>query len=146
MGMPAPPAVETRRRRWVYPAVVTVLVVGAITALVYAFQSSQDETEERVRPAAIVRVFPVEDAFSLRQDAIGFELACGYDGVLLVDGGEVPLDQLQRQPGINRFSWTPGVGDAPPLAAGPHTATAVYWRATEGRDESRRYTWRFTAS
>lgn len=129
-----------------YPVVVTVLVAGALTALVIAFQSSQDETDERVRPAAIVRVFPVEDAIALRQDTIGFELGFGFEGVLLVDGQEIPLDQLQRQQGINRFSWTPGVGDNDPISAGPHSATAIFWRTSESRDTAERYSWRFTAT
>ena len=133
-------------KRWAYPAVVTVIVAGAIAALVVAFQSSRDETDERTRPAAIVRVFPSENAISLRQDTIGFELGFGFDGVLLVDGTEVPLDQLQRQPGINRVSWTPGVGDANPISPGSHSATAVFWRTSEDQASAERYTWRFTAT
>lgn len=133
-------------RRWVYPVVVTVLVTAALTAVVIAFQSARDETEERTRPAAIVRVFPTEDAISLRQDSIGFELGFGFEGILLVDGREIPLDQLQRQEGINRFSWTPGVEGNDRLSAGPHSATAVFWRTSESQDTAERYSWRFTAT
>ena len=149
----------TRRR------VVSSLALSIAAALlVVGLQESQDGGVElrRSRPAAVLRVFPSEEAASLRQEPIGAQLADDFTGELEVDGRPIPLDQLERpEPistdnapaarglaGLNQVSFTPGRGkDIEMLAPGSHTARLLFWRKVgETKANSVPYVWTFTAS
>ena len=139
----APAPLLTPRR-----VVITLLLVVAAGALVVGFQSHREESSGiEVRDGALTRVFPTPGALNVRQDALGYELAFGWSGVLKVDRVEIPEDQIDHIAGINRVSFTPGAAkEIEALPAGRHCATAVYWRDSDGRDLSRSYTWCFTAA
>lgn len=125
--------------------VLSLLLAVAAGSLVYAFVSSNDE-EVAELPTGIVRVFPDDGEVALRQDAIGMDLAFGYEGALQLDRTELPADQVAHIEGINRYSYTPGQGtETGALAEGRHCATAVYWHQSETRDDARTFTWCFTA-
>lgn len=150
----------TRRR------VVSSLALAAAAAmLVIGLQESQDGgVQLRLsRPAPVLRVFPSEDAASLRQEPIGAQLADDFTGELEVDGRLIPLDQLKRPAeaaagdnapaerglaGLNQISFTPGPGqDIVSLEPGRHTARLLFWRRIgETSEQAAPYSWGFTAS
>ena len=129
-------------------AVITLLLAVSVGALVLGFQSHQEESDTvEVRDAAVSRVFPRPGDINVRQDAVGYELAFGYTGVLQIDRVEIPEDQIDRIAGINRVSFTPGAAkELESLTAGRHCATAVFWRDSESRERNRTYTWCFNAA
>ncbi|MEJ7764281.1 MAG: hypothetical protein WKF86_02185, partial [Acidimicrobiales bacterium] len=164
---PGPPARRRERLRGLITRrrVVSSLALSiAAGLLVVGFQESQDGGVElrRTRPPAVLRVFPSEDAASLRQEPIGAQLADDYTGELEVDGKAIPLDQLERPmpaagenapaarglTGLNQVSFTPGPGkDIVSLAPGKHTARLLFWRKIgETRAQAAPYIWSFTAS
>ena len=145
--------------------VVSSLALAVATALlVVGFQESQDGGVDlsQSRPAAVLRVFPGEAASSLRQEAIGAQLADEFTGEIEVDGRAIPLDQTERPviasgqnapaarglTGLNQVSFTPGPGkDIVSLSPGTHTARILFWRKVGGtREQADAYSWTFTAS
>lgn len=166
-----PPGRRSRRRDRLHGLVTRRRVVSSLalavaaTLLVIGLQESQDGgVELRLsRPAAVLRVFPSEDAASLRQEPIGAQLADDFTGELEIDGRPIPLDQLERPEvavagdnapaarglsGLNQVSFTPGPGkDIVTLAPGSHTARLLFWRKIgETSAQAAPYSWGFTAS
>lgn len=143
----APSGRENRGVRILRRLVTPVLIVVSLAGIAYAFTTSEDQTPATVRDAAVVRVFPTEGALHVRQDAVGVELAFGYTGVLQIDRTEIPEDQIDHVEGINRLSYTPAPDkEITALSPGRHCATALYWRQQDTREQSRMYTWCFTAA
>lgn len=128
------------------PFATIALVALALAGIVVAFTSSRDEKVPTIRDVAVARVFPNEGDIHVRQDAIGIDLAADYTGILRLDRVEIPEDQLQHFDALNRIQWTPGLGDNAALDPGRHCATATYWLKTETAQQSRSYTWCFTAA
>lgn len=111
---------------WVVRAVTGLALVVAAALLYFAFDAGAPP-EPPVRRGAVLRVFPEPGAVALRQDAIGVELAFGYNGSLTIDRRPIPDDQLDVVEGINRVSFTPGDGkDIEQLDEGRHCAEITY--------------------
>ena len=121
----------------------------------FAFNRGVTETPE-VRQGAVQQVFPEPGTVALRQDAIGVQLAFGYDASLRIDRRAIPDDQLDHIAGINRISFTPGPGkEIEELSEGRHCAEVTYSptpalsgaeTATTTAAENRPYTWCFIAA
>lgn len=134
-------------KTWLRPLVVCLLL-GFSAFLLYVAVDSQAEEEVPIRRAGLTRVFPQPGSVALRQDAFGAELGFGYEGRLEVDRRVIPDDQLDKIPGINRISFTPGSGkEIESLDEGRHCVSLIYWRASEGEEKAGQpFTWCFTAS
>ena len=132
-------------RRLVLSLIVSVALVGMVWGL-----SKARDTED-VKPlftdGAVDAVVPKPGDFDVRQARIGIDLAPGYTGVLVVDGREIPEDQLERVAALNQIFYRPGPGtETGALSAGRHTVTAVFWPLDRTRAEAARtYDWAFTA-
>ena len=64
------------------------------------------------RPDVVERLIPPNGARELRQSELGIDLAPGYEGTLVVNGIEIPDDQLRHVPAQNQVFFTPGEGKA----------------------------------
>lgn len=124
-----------------------VAVIVAFLALFLAFDRGREEEPPVVR-GPVLRVFPEPGTVALRQDAIGVDLAFGYDAVIAIDSRTIPADQLDRVSGINRVSFTPGDGkEIEVLDEGRHCASVRYYSAgDQPEDASQPYSWCFTAA
>ena len=130
---------HTVRRR----IVMTLIAAAAVAGFVFVFTAPKDE--ERQRPAAIESVFPDAGSRNLRQVAIVADLAPGYTGFLLLDGVEVPRDDLQIVDPLNTVTLAPQPGsDYEQLGPGPHCATIVYRRIGTPESQSSSYRWCFS--
>lgn len=138
--VPPRPRVFTLRR-----LVISFLLASSVVGIVYAFISSEDQQAPKVLKSAVLRVYPPEGAFQLRQEIIGVQLDQPYTGVLLIDGVEIPLDQLRYVDGTNEITYTPGEGtETGLLEPGTHRATVVFWPKRESRETAPdRYSWTF---
>lgn len=126
--------------------VLSFLLALAVVLLVVSFTSSR-EAPTVVATGGVEGVSPQPGEFALRQDRIRADLTDGMTGVLVIDGVEIPEDQLQRTPELGLVSYAPAPGnEIEELAPGEHQATVLFWDPQIGREAgSRSYTWRFQA-
>ena len=100
-------------------------------------------------PADVTEITPAPDQLSGLVDTVSATLRSGYTGVLVVDGVEIPEDQLERIPGLNQISFRPGPGrEISRFRAGDNTVVVKYW---EGLLKDRpanpfSYSWTFKAA
>jgi hypothetical protein len=131
-----------------YRVGVSVLLAAAAAALYIGFVSSVDHKTESasVKPALVNAVQPEPDSSAvLRQTRIFARLQPGYTGALIVDGIEIPDDQVDHLEGVNTLGYTPGPGtETGALKPGPRCATVVYWpvgRTRASSSDSYRWCW-----
>jgi hypothetical protein len=141
----------------------SLLIAGALALIIYGFASAEtgDQAVEISDPA-VERVIPAPGALVLRQSQVGADLAAGYRGVLIIDGNELPTDDIQPagatsnagpitgaqfDPALNTVLYLPRPGAVlPEFAPGEHHITVVYWRMDETRDQARQFDWTFKVS
>jgi hypothetical protein len=127
--------------------VVTItLVVAAFGLIFYAGTLGSGPAEVRSTDDAVERVIPADGSpVAVRQAEIGIDLAPGWTGVLIIDGTEIPEDQLRRVEAENQVFFQPGAGKVfEALPEGSHVVTAEFWRtASETRADARSLTWQF---
>jgi hypothetical protein len=116
---------------------VVVLAV-AVTLLAIAVRSLSDGGDDPVLrggDAAIVEnLIPRRDAQVPQQSNVGIDLVTGWAGTLVIDGVEIPGDELQVTPEIGLIEYTPGDGKAvEALDAGQNCVSAVIWKVSDGR-------------
>jgi hypothetical protein len=88
--------------------------------------------------------FPTPDSEALQQVQVGIDLGNRFTGVLVVDGIEVPEEQLVRQAALNQVFFSPGEGQVvEEWEPGRNCVRAIVWPIIEGRDESRTVDWCF---
>ncbi len=123
---------------------MALIVAAAVGGLVFAF-TAPDPKNDEPKPEAIEMVFPQPGDRDLRQTTIVADLAPGYTGYLLMDGVEVPQDDIQFVDAINTVTLKPTeVSDYRTLSSGTHCVTVVYRRIGEPRDQSISYRWCFS--
>jgi hypothetical protein len=127
-----------------YRMACTAALAVAFLLAVYGFQSSKDQRKTSCGGGAIVTLIPCPGDSDLRQGLIGIDLVSGYSGVLMVDGVEIPQDQL-RTGGSNQVYFQPGPGtETGALAPGRHGATVLYWSLTSDRQHAQSFSWAFS--
>jgi hypothetical protein len=146
------PARAQREKLIEHPARVaivisTLAVVIALGALAL-HRSDTDTREERIFPTAVETVTPRPGELIRQQDTITADLRDGLTGVLLIDGAEVPLDQLDIVKPLSQISFRPGPDkDLQRFDPGEHTATVLYWVGTQANRPAKvgSYSWQFRA-
>jgi len=122
---------------------MSLVVFAAIGGLVFVF-ASPDTDDGPAPPEAVESVFPKPGDRDLRQTAIYADLAPGYTGYLLIDGIEVPLDDIQFVDALNTVNFKPtDISDFARLSSGNHCVTVVYRLIGQPRDRSESYRWCF---
>ena len=125
------------------------LLVVAFAALVAGFNRTQTgERSLRQVNAAVERLVPGPDDIVRRQEQVGVDLAAGFDGVLQIDGVEIPEDQVTGDPALGQVFFQAGEGrEIPEFEPGQHCVTAVYWPVERSREEASQSTsWCFRMS
>jgi hypothetical protein len=89
--------------------------------------------------------FPPRNTEQLQGVQVGIDLGALYTGVLIVNGTEVPENQLIRQRALNEVFFSPGTGNVvEEWAPGRNCVSAVVWEVTGTRtDGSRTIDWCF---
>jgi hypothetical protein len=143
-----------RRRLFKHPgrvAIVAVtLLVVANLGIILLNEQDTSQTGPKALPQDIEAVSPLPGELTGLVDTVSVDLADRYTGVLVIDGVEIPEDQLQRVEGIQTVSFRPGPGkEFSQFRAGENTVTVKYW---DGRLQDRpanglySYSWTFKAS
>lgn len=138
---------------------VGALVAVAAVALVAAGLSHRTDDPSAVdRPREIVALLPEPGSVAFRQDDIGADLLPYLTGTLVIDGREIPEDQIDLQDlgTARRVTFRPGVDDAgepkaiEELEPGRHSVQILWWNEVQGRPGADAtghlgsYRWEFT--
>lgn len=139
-------------RRPIRPS-AQALVVGlgallAVNLLIFAAHvgGRGQDNQGPPLPAEIESLTPVPGAIIRPQENVGADLLDTYTGVLIIDDGRIPEDQLRIVPALGQVGFRPGAGLVlTALAPGHHRATILYWPQDKDESQAKSYTWQFTA-
>lgn len=129
--------------------IVAVLVaLGAALAFAVAYLSSQEGDDQIATSGQggefVERLIPARNAQVPRQSTVGIDMAVGWTGTLVVNGTEIPADELSVTEELGLVQFTPGEGRAvEELRAGQNRVTAIVWPRSEGREGARTVDWTF---
>ena len=126
---------------------VALLVAGALVAMVWGF--SQSTSPVRSMPEAVETLSPLPGAQTVpNQSSVTADLQFGMVGVLIIDGKEIPDDQVHYVRATGELSFTPGEGkELARLPGGPRRATVIYWPEQGTREtDAREFSWAFTVT
>jgi hypothetical protein len=133
---------------WYRIGVAAALLV-AVLVLVAGVRATQtddgDEPAVSGSPGVVEHLQPRRGAEVLRQTEIGIDLAPGYEARLILNGTEIPEEELRLVPEQNQAFYTPGPGRTfETLPSGQNCVTAVAWRSAVGRGpQDLRFEWCF---
>jgi hypothetical protein len=136
-----------------FKVVATIVVALAIAAFVGAYLVTSEEDDNQVGtsgatdPDEIVEQrFPAPNSQVPQQSTVGIDLVSGWEGTLLLNNLEIPMDQLTLTPALARIEFTPGEGKVvDELQGGLNCVTAIVWPISQGRDAARQIPWCFQA-
>jgi hypothetical protein len=140
------PRTRLFRHPWRVAIVVGVLVVVANLG-VFLLAESDTSREGRTFPNTIDTVIPLPGEITRVRDTVTADLRDDLTGVLVIDGTEVPEDQLERVVPLGQVSFRPGPDrDLSRFAPGDHTITVLYWsQKTDRPARPGSYSWSFRA-
>ena len=127
--------------------VITLLLLLAGFLLWYSGIRTAEPEDPTLVDSAVEFLIPNRGATAVRQAEIGIDLAPGWTGVLIVNGVEIPEDQLRRVAAENQVFFRPAEGqEIEAFAPGRVAVTAIIWRPVDGetRESGRRFvSWEF---
>jgi hypothetical protein len=125
-------AAPVRRRLFKHPGRVAVVGVTLLLVLnlgiVLLNESDTSPQGEQALPVDVEAISPEPNQITGPVDTVIVDLGDQYTGVLVVDGIEIPEDQLERQVGIQTVSFRPGPDKAiSRFRAGENDVVVKYW-------------------
>jgi len=118
--------------------IVAAAVVALAGVLFYlAFTSLGDDEDPLLSPGdsqVVENLIPRRNAQVPQQSSVGIDLVVGWSGRLVVNGTEIPDDELVITPQLGLIEFTPGpTRTVEALDSGQNCVTAVIWRLQDGR-------------
>jgi hypothetical protein len=118
-------------------AVITLVVLACIALLVVAARRADTGDPDRPQataPEAVEFLLPEPNSEVLQQTGISADLAVGWTGTLVVNGTEIPEDELVFEPAQNVVAFQPAPGQVvEELAPGRNCAQVIVWPANATR-------------
>ena len=153
MNAPAsnkPVSAQPPSRRFAHPgriAVVAVIVIAVANLAVWGLSQSDTSTNGTALPATIESITPQSGQLIRLQDTLSADLRDDLTGVLVIDGAEVPEDQLERVVPLAQVSFRPSPkSDLTKFEPGDHTVVIKYWQQGKPRPTNpNSFSWRFRA-
>lgn len=129
-----------------FKVVAALVVTLAVTAFVLAYFSAQEGTDDPVLESGnaefVETLIPQRNAQVPQQSSVGIDLASDWTGVLVINGDEIPEDELQITDELGLIQYTPGPDKAvEQLQTGVNTITAVVWPRSQSREAAQNITW-----
>lgn len=143
-AMSSAPVYSTR-----FKIVAALVLTAAVGAFAFAYTSASEGDDDPVLSSGgadyVEQLIPGRNEQVPRQSRVGIDLVTGWDGVLVVNGTEIPQDELTVTRELGLVEFTPGEGRAvEELPGGTNRVTAVVWPIAEGRDQgARNVSWTF---
>jgi hypothetical protein len=135
-----------------HPWRVAILAIGLVAVLnlgvILAANSDTTPGGKASLPTDIESISPANGALAGLVDDVTVNLADSYTGVLVIDGVEIPEDQLDRVEELGVITFRPGADkEFSRFRAGDNTVEVLYWLRTKPRpDKPARFGWRFRAA
>ena len=146
-------AVSARRRLFKHPGRVAIVAITLLVTFnlgIYLLnEADTSSTGEKALPVEIQAVSPKPNQLTGLVDDVAVDLADQYTGVLVIDGIEIPEDQLTRVAGIQTVSFRPGPDKAiGRFRAGLNQVVVKYWdgRLQDRPGKTYSFSWSFRAS
>lgn len=138
---PAPGRPPLARADVIRRLLITLVVLACIGGLVIAVQradTGEPDTPRAGAPDVIDFLIPAHGSEVLQQANVAADLAVGWTGTLVLNGTEIPENQLIREPGQNIVEFRPGPGRVvEQLPPGRNCAQVITWRVNESRERAR---------
>lgn len=119
------------------------IVITVLVLLVVAVTSTETKVESQY-PKHLEAVTPANGSQNVpSQSSLVADLEFGYRGALIVNGREIPLDQVDETVATGELRFTPGAEkEFKKLPGGVVTATVVFWPTRGTREsDSTSYSW-----
>jgi hypothetical protein len=114
---------------WRVTIVLGTLLLVLNLGVVLLATSDTSEGGRRPLPSDIESISPERGELTGLVDTVTVDLRDEFTGVLVVDGVEIPEDQLERVVGLQVVSFRPGPGkEISRFRAGDNTVVVKYWR------------------
>jgi hypothetical protein len=126
-----------------------IAIMGTLTlAVVLGHNADTSPGGKPQLPSAIESINPERGQLTGLIDNVTVDLADNLQGELIVDGVQIPDDQLDVIPQLAVITFRPGPGkEFSRLLAGENTAVVYYWPRGELRPEHpASFSWRFRAA
>jgi hypothetical protein len=127
-----------------------VLLTAAIAAFVGAYLTFAEGEDDPVLRSGgqdeyVEALMPNRNDQVPQQTRVGIDLVTGWTGVLVLNGVEIPEDELSVTQELGVVEFTPDDGLAvEQLEGGQNCVTAIVWPLSEGRDQGgQNVTWCF---
>jgi len=130
-------------------AVVAVLVIAVLNLGVILLANSDTSVDGRPRlPNDIETISPERGEITGLVDDVAVDLLDNLTGVLVIDGVEIPEDQLDRVEELGLITFRPGPDkELTRFRTGDNTVVVLYWPRTKSRPvDPASYGWRFRAA
>jgi hypothetical protein len=118
-------------------------VIAALTGLVYTLSSTETKVVRRY-PDHLEAVNPENSSQNVpAQSSVTADLEFGYTGALIINGRELPKDQVDETVATGELRFTPGPEkEFKRLPGGATTVTVVFWPTQGTRDtDADSYQW-----
>lgn len=128
---------------------MSALVAACLVGVGWAFTLHEDTSDEALEAGAVEAVMPPPNAPVVpSQSTVSADLQFGFEAVLVVDGTEIPLDQLDVIEAQGIVSFTPGRGkEFERFPGGGHVVRVIYWpQAGTRKADAREFSWRFNVN
>jgi len=120
-----------------FKVIATLVLTLAISLLVLAALSlgdNQDQGLSADNAPVVDALIPAANTQVPQQSSVGIDLAVGWEGVLQINGVEVPEDELVVTPQTGLIMFMPGEGKTvEQFQTGRNCVTAIIWRIADGR-------------
>ena len=135
------------RHPWRFVIVAVGLLIVA-NLLWIAGQTADTSSRNRTLPSDVTAVSPTPGSQVRVQDSVTADLRPDLIGVLVIDGVELPENQVTRVVSLGEVSFRPGAGKSfDRLEPGVHSVSVIYWPQTKTRaDGTSTFTWSFRTS
>jgi hypothetical protein len=131
-----------------FKLVAVAVLALAIALFVGAFLTMEDSGDDPVLSstgddAVVENLIPRRNSQVPQQSTIGIDLVPDWTGTLVLNGTEIPADELQVTPELGLIQFTPGEGKTvEAFETGRNTISAIIWPIAEGRGPAdRTITW-----
>jgi hypothetical protein len=134
--------VERGKRALLMRFFTGALVIASLIGIVYTFTQTETKISSPY-PEHLESVNPENSSQNVpSQSTITADLEFGYTGSMVINGHEIPKDQLVEVPATGTISFSPGEEqEFGRLPGGALRLTIEFWPVQGSRDDSVSYSW-----
>ena len=122
---------------------IGLMIVASLALFVGMESDTSPSTDPDALPSEIRSTHPEAGTLNKPQQSVSVALRDDLTGVLVIDGIEIPEDQLDR-PTQSTMLFQPGPDkEFTRFATGPHVVEVVFWPSIRSRDDAQTYRFGF---